>query len=387
MPRAIWKGTISFGLVSIPVSLYSAVERGSELHFRQLDRRTLSPVKEKRVSEQSGDEVPWEEITKGYEYDAAEFVVIDPDELRRAHPEATQTIDIVQSIGRGEIDPAYFDTPYYLEPHKSGRKGYALLRETLRRADRIAIARVVIRTSSTWPRSCRSAMRSCWTCCATRTSSATQASSSCPATTSRPSASPRRKVAMAEQLVATIEEPWRPEAYHATTLSRQRGPRDDPGEGGEGRDTTTVAAAQPAASDVIDIMAMLKRSIDARGTAAAGGSAADGVGPERARPRLTRAPQAGTASAASRTGAVARRRPRRCPTAATAPRSKSIGASATSHARGNPPAAGPTPARRKSPWPLTPPRSRARVSVGPSWSTSTRPGNCTTTSGSSSMAC
>ena len=122
MPRAIWKGTISFGLVSIPVSLYSAVERGSELHFRQLDRRTLSPVKEKRVSEQSGDEVPWEEITKGYEYDEEQYVVLTDEDFRRANVEATQTIDIVQSIGRDEIDPAYFDTPYYLEPHKRGAR-------------------------------------------------------------------------------------------------------------------------------------------------------------------------------------------------------------------------------------------------------------------------
>src|SRR5664280_682672 len=138
MPRPIWKGDLSFGLVTIPVGMYTATRR-DELRFRQLDRRDLTPVHEKRVSE-SGREVPWEDIVKGYEYESGSFVVLEPDDFKRANVEASQTIDIVQAVPAEVIEPPLYEQPYYLVPTKSGRKPYHLLRETLARSGRLAVA-------------------------------------------------------------------------------------------------------------------------------------------------------------------------------------------------------------------------------------------------------
>src|SRR5262245_44609923 len=111
MARAIWKGSISFGLVNIPVSLHGAEER-NELSFRMLDRRKLAPVKYQRVNEKSGREVPWEEIVKGYEYEPDQFVVMSDEELERANVEASQTVEITAFVDGSEISPVYYDKPY-----------------------------------------------------------------------------------------------------------------------------------------------------------------------------------------------------------------------------------------------------------------------------------
>ncbi|MBE0416792.1 MAG: Ku protein [Coriobacteriia bacterium] len=145
MPHAIWKGSISFGLVTIPVTLYPAEER-RDLTFRMLDGRDLAPVKQRRVNERTGEEVLWEDIVKGFELEEGRFVVVAEEDFRAADVEATQTIDVIAAVCAEEIDPAYFDKPYYLEPSRPGRKAYALLRETLKRAGRVALAKVVIRT-------------------------------------------------------------------------------------------------------------------------------------------------------------------------------------------------------------------------------------------------
>jgi len=143
--RPIWKGTISFSLVSIPISIYSATKR-EELSFRLLRKNDLSPISYKRVAETDGKEVPWEEIVKGYEYDHGKVVVMNQEDFRRADVEATQTVDIQEFVSIDEIDPIFFDRPYYLEPQKKGAKAYALLREALRRSGKVGIAKVVIKT-------------------------------------------------------------------------------------------------------------------------------------------------------------------------------------------------------------------------------------------------
>src|SRR5664279_944375 len=145
MPRSIWKGAISFGLVNVPVSLYSA-ERPQELRFNQLDRRTMSRVREKRVDELTGQEVPYEEIVKGFDTGGGQYVVLTEDELKRANPKATQAVNILGFVNADEIDITHFVKPFYLAPIGSGKKGYALLRAVLRETGRVAIAKVVIRT-------------------------------------------------------------------------------------------------------------------------------------------------------------------------------------------------------------------------------------------------
>lgn len=145
MARAIWKGSITFGLVEIPVGLVAA-EESNDLAFHQIDKRTFARVGTKRINKETGEEVAWEDIVRGYEYEPDEYVVLTDEELARANTKATQTIEIEDFVDQEEIDPVYFEKPYYLEPIKKGSKAYALLRETLIRTGKVGIARVVLRT-------------------------------------------------------------------------------------------------------------------------------------------------------------------------------------------------------------------------------------------------
>lgn len=143
--RAIWKGSISFGLVNIPIALYPATRR-EELKFRLLREKDLSPVNYKRVAEKDGKEVPWGEIVKGYEYEKGKYVVLKDEDFQRVDLEATQTVDIQDFVEVEEIDPIYFYKPYYLEPQKGGDKAYSLLRNVLKDTNKVGIAKVVIKT-------------------------------------------------------------------------------------------------------------------------------------------------------------------------------------------------------------------------------------------------
>jgi DNA end-binding protein Ku len=143
--RAIWKGSISFGLVSIPVALQNA-SRTEELKFRLLRGRDLSPVNYKRVAELDGKEVPWGEIVKGYEYEKGKFVVLKDEDFKRVDLEATDTIDIVDFVDLAQINPIYFHRPYYLEPMKGGAPAYNLLRNVLADTNKAGISKVIIRT-------------------------------------------------------------------------------------------------------------------------------------------------------------------------------------------------------------------------------------------------
>jgi len=145
MARAIWKGSISFGLVNIPIALYPATRR-EELKFRLLRKTDLSPVNYKRVAEKDGKEVPWDQIVKGYEYEKGKYVVLQDEDFQRVDIEATQTVDIQDFVELDEIDPIFFYKPYYLEPQKGGDKAYALLRDALKDSKKVGVAKVVIKT-------------------------------------------------------------------------------------------------------------------------------------------------------------------------------------------------------------------------------------------------
>jgi len=143
--RSIWKGAISFGLVNIPITLYPATRR-EELRFHFLRKSDLSPINNKRVAEADGKEVPWDEIVRGYEFEKGKFVVLNDDDFARVDVEATQTVDIQEFVELDEINPMFFSKPYYMEPGKGGDKAYALLREVLRNTSRVGVAKVVIKT-------------------------------------------------------------------------------------------------------------------------------------------------------------------------------------------------------------------------------------------------
>ena len=145
MPQMIWKGHITFGLVSIPVALYPAESR-DELDFTLLDKADKSPIGYRKVNKATGKEVPKERITRGFETAKGRYVIVSDEDLRRASPERTQQIAITSFVDPAEVDPRYYDRPYYLEAVPKQEKGYALLRETLRKTGKMAIATVVIHT-------------------------------------------------------------------------------------------------------------------------------------------------------------------------------------------------------------------------------------------------
>ena len=145
MARPIWNGNISFGLLNIPVSLMSG-SRSTDLSFRMLDARDKSPIRFERVNAETGEEVPWKDIVKAFEYDKGSYVVIEKEDIASAAPESHESVEIETFVDEDEIDVRYFEKPYVLVPGKKAEKGYVLLRETLKKAKKVGVARVVIRT-------------------------------------------------------------------------------------------------------------------------------------------------------------------------------------------------------------------------------------------------
>jgi len=143
--RPVWSGALTFGLVNIPVRLHSAVQSKERVSFRLLHKTDLSPIKYERVCEKEGEAVDWKEIVKGYEYAKGKFVVLTDDDFKAAAIESTKTIEIMDFVNAEEVDPRYFETPYYLVPGKGGDKPYALLREAIRQTGSVGIGKIIIR--------------------------------------------------------------------------------------------------------------------------------------------------------------------------------------------------------------------------------------------------
>ena len=142
---AIWKGAVTFGLVNIPVEVKTAV-RDDHISFRMLHKPDMSPIKYERLCQEEGEPVPWNEIVKGYEYEKGKFVVVTDDDFKAAAVESSRTLDIIDFVKQEEIDPRYFETPYFLVPAKGGEKAYALLRAAMQNADAVGIGKIIIRT-------------------------------------------------------------------------------------------------------------------------------------------------------------------------------------------------------------------------------------------------
>ena len=142
---AIWKGAVTFGLVNIPVEVKTAV-RDDHISFRMLHERDMSPIKYERLCQEEGEPVPWNEIVKGYEYEKGKFVVMTDDDFKAAAVESSRTIDILDFVKQEEIDPRFFETPYFLVPAKGGEKAYALLRAAMKNADAVGIGKIIMRT-------------------------------------------------------------------------------------------------------------------------------------------------------------------------------------------------------------------------------------------------
>src|SRR3954466_2511715 len=144
MARAMWKGSLAFGLVNIPIELYSAT-RDHRPKFRLLHAKDEAPIRYERVCQREGKAVGWEDLVKGYEYERGQFVVLTKDDFKTAAVEKTKTIDILDFVDPEEIDERYFETPYYLLPGKGAERAYALLREGIRESGRIGVAKIILR--------------------------------------------------------------------------------------------------------------------------------------------------------------------------------------------------------------------------------------------------
>lgn len=262
MPRSIWKGAISFGLVTIPVGLVSAEEKSREIAFHNLDKNTMSRVRQKRVAEASGEEVPFDEIVKGYEYERGQYVVLEPEEIEAANPKATHTIDIVAVVCRDCIDPPYFNKPYYIVPDTAGRKPYALLREVLRRNNQIAVARVVIRTrqylAALFPEG--EALVLDLLRYADELRSAQDLG--LPGDDLSEVGVTDKELDLAQQLVGSLVEEWQPQQYEDTYRNDLLDLIKKKVE--EGGRTITEMPGKPAApgGEVVDIMELLKQSLE-----------------------------------------------------------------------------------------------------------------------------
>ena len=261
MPRAIWKGSISFGLVNIPVGLYTAESR-DEVHFNMLDRRTKSRIHFKRVNEE-GEEVPWEQIVKGYEFESGRYVILSDEDLKRASPEATQTIDIVDFVDLDEISPLYFDKPYYLGPDKKGGRAYALLREVLRRTNKVGIAKVVIRTRQYL--AAVVARGDVLTLELLRFAHELRDPGELDVPSGKQGVSDR-ELEMAERLVEGMVEAWDPEKYKDEYRKDLMKMIEERVEAGDLEASSKPAPkADKARSNVVDLMALLKQSVEGAG--------------------------------------------------------------------------------------------------------------------------
>jgi DNA end-binding protein Ku len=264
MSRSLWKGSISFGLVNIPVLLYSAENRNS-FDLTLLDRRDMKPVGFKRYNKKTGKEVAWEQIVKGYEYEKNRYVVLTDEDFRRANVKATQTIDILSFVRGEDISPTSFETPYFLAPDKRGEKGYALLRETLAKTGKAAIATVVIRTrqyiAAVIPWNEMMVLNTLRYANELRPTKELQI----PTNSLKTAGVTSRELEMATKLVEEMSEPWKPAQYKDTyreDLMRLINKRIKAGktevvtgpEEGEAQD-------KPGRAKVVDLMALLKRSV------------------------------------------------------------------------------------------------------------------------------
>lgn len=256
MPRSIWKGAISFGLVNIPVELHTAVRSEARISFRQLHRKDLSPIKYDRVCAKEEKSVPFDEIVKGYEYSKGKFVVLDDEDFKAASVESSKTIDIQDFVKAEEVDPRYFESPYYLLPQKGGDKAYALLREAIRSTGMVGIGMVTMRSNSQHLVAIKVIDNALVMEIMRYADELVDASSF-----TFPGADNVRdaELKMAEQLVNTLADSFQPEKYSDTYRDNLMRIIDAKM---KGKKIEVVEPEEPEPTNVIDLMARLQESLE-----------------------------------------------------------------------------------------------------------------------------
>lgn len=258
--RPIWKGSISFGLVTIPISVFSATSSSEKISFKMLRKEDLSPIRYKRIAEVDGKEVPWEQIVKGYEYEKGKFVVLDEKDFDSVELDSTDTIAIQDFVELAQINPIFFNTPYYLEPMKGGAGAYALLRDVLAETGKVGIAKVTMRSrehlaaiKANGPLLVMELMHF--------------APEIAPADTIKVPADKKlgtREMTMAKTLVDQMSSEWEPERYkdeYTTALMKLIEQKIKAG----GKEIPGHKRQAPAATNVVDLVKVLQESLSAAG--------------------------------------------------------------------------------------------------------------------------
>ena len=267
MARPIWTGNLSFGLLNVPVSLMSGT-RSTDLSFRMLDARDRKPIRFERVNADTGEEVPWKDIIKAFEYDKGSYVVIEKEDIASAAPETHESVEIETFVDEDAIDVRFFEKPYVLVPGKKAEKGYVLLRETLKKAKKIGVARVVIRT-----REYLSAVMPLGDALVLVLMRYPQeivdpAEYKLPKGKASEYRIAPKELAMATQLVESMSTSWNPEDYHdefrnrLSEIIRKRIKQ-------KGKTTKVLDEAEEAvegtATNVVDFVSLLQKSLGEKG--------------------------------------------------------------------------------------------------------------------------
>jgi DNA end-binding protein Ku len=259
MARPLWKGHISFGMVSIPVGMFPA-DRPDEISFELLDDRDLAPIGYRKVNKSSGDEVPREHIARGFRLDDGQIVLVDDEDLKKASPERTQTLEIHAFLNVNDVPPIYFERPYYLVPSKGGEKGYALLREAMKTSKRAAIGSLVLRARQhltlLFPEDEWLVLNTLRYASELRRPPEQEM----PKTSSKHLGVSEKELQMAQRLVDEMVEPWEPEKYHDLYREELLGAIKRKAESGGA--LPTPEPREPAErGKVTDMMTLLKQSV------------------------------------------------------------------------------------------------------------------------------
>ncbi len=293
MARPIWTGTLSFGLLNVPVSLMSG-ERRVDISFRMLDSRDRKPIRFERVNAETGEEVPWKDIVKAFEYDKGSYVVVEKEDIASAAPQTHDSIDVEAFVERGEISLRFYEKPYVIVPGKKAEKGYVLLRETLRDTGRAGIARVVIRTRE-------------YLCAVVPEGEALllmmlryPQELVDPAEYRLPGGKPadyrisRRETEMAASLIESMSVPWRADDYQDEFRGRLEAiiRKRLKAKGATTRIIDEHAEPEDATTNVVDFMALLQKSLEENKRTPAGKRKPA----KKAPPRKSAAKKAGTST-------------------------------------------------------------------------------------------
>jgi DNA end-binding protein Ku len=273
--RPIWKGAISFGLVSVPVEVYGA-DQSHAMSFAMLDKKDLAPVGYKRYNKKSGKEVPWENIVKGYEYEKDQYVVMTDEDFRRANVRASQTIEIETFVPHASIPGSFYETPYYLVPEKRGEKAYVLLRDTLDREQKIGIGQVVIRGKQHLVALVPEGPVLIMNVLRYANEIKGVEGLSVPPKASKAAGVSTREMDLARKLIDDMSGPWKPtefkDTYHEDLMKRI----EEKIKRGETRELTAPekGSHERKSAEVIDLMEALRKSLGQRGGRSASKDAA-----------------------------------------------------------------------------------------------------------------